>query len=143
MVDKYLLDQQLIYSRMQFFENCVKNDSCCQYQIILKYLPVVMLYGSQNNDPTVGAPPGDAGGRGGHHDGLQPAGVWLGALPADPQQPGRLLPRQRDRPARQRVRRQGVRPVNSLQHPMSTRIVYHSMSMYLTCTKKKATHSIL
>jgi hypothetical protein len=54
-----------------------------------------------------------------------------------------LLPRQRDRPARQRVRRQGVRPVNSLQHPMSTRIVYYSMSMYLTCTKKKATHFIL
>ena len=68
----------------------------------------------------LGAPPGDAGGRGGHHDGLQPAGVWLGALPADPQQPGRLFPRQRDRPARQRVRRQGVRPVNSLQHLMST-----------------------
>ena len=81
---------------------------------------VIMPMRSLNNAPAVGAPPGDAGGRGGHHDGLQPAGLGLGALPADPQQPGRLQPRQRDRPARQRVRGQGVRPVNSLQHPVST-----------------------
>ena len=93
---------------------------------------------SLNNASAVGAPPGDAGGRGGHHDGLQPAGLGLRALPADPQQPGRLQPSQRDRPARQRVRGQGVRPVNTIQHPhtlMSTQIVYDSM--YLICTQKK------
>ena len=100
-----------------------------------------VVLGSQNNASAVGAPPGDAGGRGGHHDGLQPAGLGLRALPADPQQPGRLQPRQRDRPARQRVRGQGVRPVNTIQHPVSTRVVYDSL--YLTCTEKKATHSIL
>ena len=100
-----------------------------------------VILGSQNNASAVGAPPGGAGGRGGHHDGLQPAGLGLGAITADPQQPGRLQPRQRDRPARQRVRRQGVRPVNTIQHPVSTRVVYDSL--YLTCTEKKATHSIL
>ena len=94
---------------MQFFENCVKNESCCQYPFVIN-----VILRSLNNASAVGAPPGDAGGRGGHHDGLQPAGLGLGALPADPQQPGRLQPRQRDRPARQRVRGQGVRPVNSL-----------------------------
>ena len=101
-----------------------------------------VLLGSLNNASGVGAPPGDVGGRGGHHDGLQPAGLGLRALPADPQQPGRLQPRQRDRPARQRVRGQGVRPVNTIQHPVSTRVVVYD-SLYLTCTEKKATHSIL